>query len=37
VISDLNHTAFMRRAAEDPGLLEVYRDDQAVIYSLKDP
>ncbi len=32
--SDLNHKNFMRLAAEDPGLKEVYRDDQAVIYEV---
>jgi hypothetical protein len=35
VISDLAHTDFMDVAAEDPGLQEVYRDDQAVIYALR--
>jgi len=32
VFSDLHHRAFEKRAAEDPGLEEVYRDDEAVIY-----
>lgn len=32
VFSDLNHGDFMRRAADDPGLEEVYRDEFAVIY-----
>ena len=29
--TDLNHADFLKVAAEDPGLKEVYRDDQAVI------
>jgi len=32
VFSDLNHRAFLRRADRDDGLVEVYRDDDAVIY-----
>jgi hypothetical protein len=36
VFSDLEHTAFMKVAAADPDLLEVYRDDYAVIYSVQD-
>ena len=35
--SDLNHKNFMRLAAEDPGLKEVYRDGQAVIYEVVNP
>jgi hypothetical protein len=35
--SDLNHKNFMRLAAEDPGLKEVYRDGQAVIYEVLRP
>ncbi len=35
--SDLNHKNFMRLAAEDPGLKEVYRDGQAVIYEVVGP
>jgi hypothetical protein len=31
VHTDLNHKDFLKVAAEDPGLKEVYRDDQAVI------
>ncbi len=34
VHTDLNHRDFMRVAAEDPGLREVYRDDQAVIFEV---
>lgn len=32
--SDLNHKSFLRIAAKDPGLKEVYRDEQAVIYEV---
>jgi hypothetical protein len=35
--SDLNHKSFMRIATEDPGLKEVYRDGQAVIYEVIGP
>ena len=35
--SDLNHKNFMRLAAEDPGLKEVYRDGQAIIYEIVGP
>lgn len=34
VLSDLNHTAFIRKAKADPGLEEVYRDDFAVIFRI---
>jgi hypothetical protein len=34
VHTDLDHTAFLRKAADDPGLKEVYRDDQAVIFEI---
>ena len=34
VHTDLNHKDFLRVASEDPGLKEVYRDDQAVIFQL---
>lgn len=37
VHSDLNHQAFLRAAEKDPNLLEVYRDDQAVIYQVVAP
>ncbi len=30
--TDLNHGGFLRVAEEDAGLLEVYRDDQAVVF-----
>jgi hypothetical protein len=32
--SDLNHGDFLRAAAQDPGLREVYRDDQAVLFEV---
>lgn len=35
VLSDLKHSAFLRQAAEDTGLQEVYRDDQAVIWRVR--
>ncbi|NOH03715.1 MAG: hypothetical protein HND47_18010 [Chloroflexi bacterium] len=34
VHTDLNHGDFIRQAENDPGLREVYRDDQAVIYEV---
>ena len=33
-ISDLKHKGFLREAADDPGLLEVYRDDDAVVFQV---
>ncbi|MFZ5881541.1 MAG: hypothetical protein ACOY0R_19425 [Chloroflexota bacterium] len=35
--TDLKHGAFLRVAANDPGLREVYRDDQAVIFEVVTP
>lgn len=35
VFSDLGHAAFLRQAADDPLLTEVYRDDQAVIFAVE--
>jgi len=35
--TDLNHGDFLQIAAEDPGLKEVYRDDQAVIFEVLSP
>lgn len=32
--TDLHHRDFLKVAAEDPGLKEVYRDDQAVIFAV---
>ena len=37
VHTDLNHGNFLRQAAKDPGLVEVYRDDQAVIFRIVEP
>lgn len=34
VHSDLNHAAFIKKAAEDPYMTEVYRDDQSVIFQV---
>jgi hypothetical protein len=34
VHTDLNHGDFLRLAADDPGLTEVYRDDQAVVFEV---
>jgi hypothetical protein len=36
VISDLNHKAFMDRAAADPLMREVFRDSYAVVYAVED-
>ena len=35
--TDLNHQIFLRIALQDPGLREVYRDDQAVILEVISP
>lgn len=34
VISDLEHSAFMRRASQDPAMREVYRDESSVVYEI---
>jgi len=34
VFSDLNHDNFLRKAANDPGLEEIYRDDDAVVFAV---
>ena len=34
VHSDLKHGKFLSYAEQDPGLREVYRDDQAVVYEV---
>jgi hypothetical protein len=31
-MSDLRHEAFLEQAERDPGLVEVYRDQDAVLY-----
>jgi len=35
VISDLDHEDFIARAAEDPNMEEVYRDDESVIFVVR--
>jgi hypothetical protein len=35
--TDLNHRDFLRVAAKDPGLKEVFRDSQAVIFEVITP
>ena len=35
VFSDLNHDNFLAQAAQDPDLVEVYRDEYAVIFAVK--
>ncbi len=36
VFSDLDHKDFLKQASRDPGLIEVYRDDEAVIFKVQD-
>ena len=33
-MTDLLHKGFLRQAAQDPGLKEVFRDQDAVIYQV---
>ncbi|MFN8453326.1 MAG: hypothetical protein U0401_01425 [Anaerolineae bacterium] len=35
VISDLNHRSFLSEARDDPNLIEVYRDEYAVIFQVQ--
>ncbi|MBP7694610.1 MAG: hypothetical protein KA764_21995 [Anaerolineales bacterium] len=35
VLTDLKHAAFLKQAAADPGLQEVYRDDHAAIFQVR--
>jgi len=37
VQTDLDHGNFLRQAAKDPGMIEVYRDGQAVIFEILEP
>lgn len=37
VVSDLLHGGFMRQAEQDPRIVEVYRDQDAVVYQVLDP
>lgn len=34
IITDLQHGGFLEMAAEDPGLVEVYRDGEAVVFQI---
>jgi hypothetical protein len=34
VLTDLKHKAFIRQAGKDPGLQEVFRDDEAIVYKV---
>jgi hypothetical protein len=34
ILTDLDHNDFLRQAANDTGLKEVYRDDQAVVFEI---
>ena len=34
IITDLRHGGFLEMAAEDPGLVEVYRDGEAVVFQI---
>lgn len=37
VFTDLKHTRFIQKAEEDPGLQEIYRDDEALIFQVVAP
>jgi hypothetical protein len=37
VMTDHQHQAFIKSAAEDAGLIEVYRDDEAIVYQVVIP
>jgi hypothetical protein len=37
VVSDLRHSAFLERAADDPEMQEVYRDRDEVVFQILDP
>lgn len=37
VISDLDHEAFIEAASDDPRMIEVYRDEYAVIFQIREP
>jgi len=34
VLTDLNHKRFLSQAEQDPGLIEVYRDEDAVVFEI---
>ena len=35
ILTDLSHKKFIERAGEDPGLVEVFRDKEAIIYQVQ--
>jgi len=37
IVTDLLHNNFLERAAEDPNLMEVYRDDKSAVYKILAP
>jgi hypothetical protein len=37
VLTDLQHESFIQEAEADPGLEEVYRDEDAIVYRVLDP
>jgi hypothetical protein len=37
VVTDLRHNGFLKQAAADPRMTEVYRDDNAVVFQVADP
>lgn len=37
VLTDLRHTGFLKQAAGDPGLVEVYRDGDAAVFQVAGP
>jgi hypothetical protein len=37
VISDLRHDDFIRQAQADEAMVEVYRDDNSVVYEIQLP
>ncbi|MEW6404578.1 MAG: hypothetical protein AB1649_22505 [Chloroflexota bacterium] len=37
VVTDLEHGGFLREAARDPGMKEVYRDDQSAVFEIIEP
>ena len=32
ILTDLSHENFIERAGEDPGIVEVYRDNEAILF-----
>jgi len=35
VLTDLSHKKLIDRAGDDPGMVEVYRDDEAIIFKVQ--